>query len=107
MATAYALPQHPVYAAYVYSSPRLVLPPQPMCAGLTYLSTPVQQQQQPMSQYRAATPVLYDSTPMRITYGLPHNAQTISTLADGGVNVSHLGFDYAGESGQEEFDAFE
>jgi len=66
-----------------------------------------QQQQQPMSQYQAPTPVLYGQSSTALTYGLPRDANTVSALADGGVDVSRLGFEYSGESAQDEFDAFE
>jgi len=60
-----------------------------------------------MSQYQAPTPLLYDQTSTAFTYGLPRDANTVSTLADGDVDVSHLEFEYSSQSAQEEFDAFE
>jgi len=65
------------------------------------------QQQQPMSQYRAATPVLYGSTFTAFTYGHPRDAQTISALAGGDIVFSSLGLEYNGESTREESGAFE
>jgi len=93
----------PLYAPMpIYGPPDFVYLPPP------YFEQPsLEQQQQPMSQYQVATPVLYSSTSTAFTPGLPRNAQTISALAGGGIVVSSLGLEYNGESTREESGAFE